>query len=190
MLGLPPLSPLRPSAAALARRQRDHDGMPWSYDAVGATRDGPWPAGFAVDEDGVDLGLGAFPAAADAVRRWAMFDPPWLRLTDRSPPAPGRTVVFASHQLGMWALSACRVVYVIDEADRYGFAYGTLHDHAVSGEERFLVQRDPSGRTTFAVRKFSRIASPTLRWFAPYVRRLQLAFSRDACAAISQAVNR
>lgn len=190
MLGLPPLSLLPPSAPALAAWQRDHDGRPWSYDDVGATRERRAPPGYTFDEEQVDLGAGAFPAAAAAVRRWAMFDPPWLRLTDRSPPSPDRTVVFASRQLGMWALSACRVVYVVDEPDVYGFAYGTLDDHAVSGEEQFLVERGEGDRATFAIRKFSRITSPALRAMAPYVRGLQLAFSRDACAAVAAEVGR
>jgi uncharacterized protein (UPF0548 family) len=33
-------------------------------------------------------------------------------------------------------------VYVIDEQKRFGFAYGTLPEHAGSGEERFLVEMD------------------------------------------------
>jgi uncharacterized protein (UPF0548 family) len=38
----------------------------------------------------------------------------------------------------------CRVVYVVDEPDRRGFAYGTLPGHAESGEERFVVRYDPT----------------------------------------------
>ena len=38
----------------------------------------------------------------------------------------------------------CRVVYVVDEPDRRGFAYGTLPGHAESGEERFVVRYDPA----------------------------------------------
>jgi hypothetical protein len=52
-------------------------------------------------------------------------------------------------------LSACRIVYVIDEKTdnssensyfsgppcyRFGFAYGTLEDHVEKGEERFLIE--------------------------------------------------
>ena len=33
-----------------------------------------------------------------------------------------------------------RVVYVVDEPARRGFAYGTLHGHPESGEEAFLVE--------------------------------------------------
>jgi hypothetical protein len=36
----------------------------------------------------------------------------------------------------------CRVVAVIDEANRYGFAYGTLPVHPETGEEAFMIVRD------------------------------------------------
>ena len=42
--------------------------------------------------------------------------------------------------LGLWVLNACRIVYVIEEDGplrRFAFAYGTLPEHAESGEERF-----------------------------------------------------
>ena len=43
----------------------------------------------------------------------------------------------------------CRVVYVVDEPDRRGFAYGTLPGHAESGEELFLVRYDPATEDVF-----------------------------------------
>jgi uncharacterized protein (UPF0548 family) len=45
----------------------------------------------------------------------------------------------------------CRVVYVVDEPDRRGFAYGTLPGHAESGEELFLVTYDPATEEVRAV---------------------------------------
>ena len=50
----------------------------------------------------------------------------------------------------------CRVVYVVDEPNRRGFAYGTLPGHPESGEELFFVEIDPSGAVWFGVRAFSR----------------------------------
>ena len=47
-----------------------------------------------------------------------------------------------AHRIGLFWLNACRIVYLIDEdgpTKRFGFAYGTLTEHAESGEERFLV---------------------------------------------------
>jgi uncharacterized protein (UPF0548 family) len=46
--------------------------------------------------------------------------------------------------VGLGPLRApCRVVFVIDETDRRGFAYGTLPGHPESGEELFAVRYDP-----------------------------------------------
>jgi uncharacterized protein (UPF0548 family) len=44
----------------------------------------------------------------------------------------------------------CRVVYVVDEPGRRGFAYGTLRGHAESGEELFLVRYDPATDEVYA----------------------------------------
>ena len=56
----------------------------------------------------------------------------------------------------------CEVVYVVDEPDRKGFAYGTLPGHPESGEESFVVSIDEAGTVQFEVTAFSRPA----RWFA------------------------
>ena len=62
--------------------------------------------------------------------------------------------------LRTWA--ACRVVYVVDEPSRKGFAYGTLPGHPECGEESFIVSIDEGGSVRFDVTAFSRNA----RWFA------------------------
>lgn len=59
-----------------------------------------------------------------------------------------------------------RVVYVIDEANRRGFAYGTLPGHPESGEESFVVDRTEDGSVWLEIRAFSRPAS--LKWWLVY----------------------
>lgn len=44
-----------------------------------------------------------------------------------------------------------RIVAVVDELDRCGFAYGTLPGHPVSGEEAFIIHRDTSGTVSVAM---------------------------------------
>jgi uncharacterized protein (UPF0548 family) len=191
VFGLPPLRPITPGESALRAFAHAHAAMALSYEEVGATRTGPMPSGFVVDEDQIAVGSGpeVFARARDAVRSWAMFDLPWLSMPDRTPPEVGNTVVFASWQLGLWAFNACRVVYVVDEPDEAGFAYGTLRDHGLSGEERFLVRRDPhTDAVTFSIVKFSRIVSPVVRLVRPAVRALQKRFSREACQAVRAAM--
>lgn len=79
----------------------------------------------------------------------------------------------------------CRVVYIVDEKDRKGFAYGTLGGHPESGEEAFIVDRTDDGSVWLTIRAFSRpahkgwwLAYPALRlaqWF--YTRRYFKALS-------------
>lgn len=71
-----------------------------------------------------------------------------------------------------------RVVYVIDEPTRKGFAYGTLVGHPVSGEESWIIERDDDGSVWMVIRAFSRPA----RWYwwaiFPALRMSQAVFTR------------
>lgn len=67
----------------------------------------------------------------------------------------------------------CRVVYVVDEPDRKGFAYGTLPGHPVSGEEAFVLERGHDGRITFTVSAFSRPATMFAKLGGPVGRTIQ-----------------
>jgi uncharacterized protein (UPF0548 family) len=70
-----------------------------------------------------------------------------------------------------------RVVYVIDEPDRKGFAYGTLPGHPERGEESFVVERRPDESVWLTIRAFSR---PSNRFFwaaYPALRLLQALFT-------------
>ncbi|MFF1876025.1 DUF1990 family protein, partial [Kitasatospora herbaricolor] len=66
-----------------------------------------------------------------------------------------------------------RVVYVIDEPNRAGFAYGTLHGHPESGEEAFIVEQRDDGSVWFVLRAFSRPANGFYRAVGPILRLVQ-----------------
>ncbi|WP_245875075.1 DUF1990 family protein [Rathayibacter toxicus] len=66
-----------------------------------------------------------------------------------------------------------RVVYVLDEPDRVGFAYGTLEGHPASGEESFVVEKRFDESVWLVIRVFSRPASRLYRWGVPFLRVLQ-----------------
>jgi uncharacterized protein (UPF0548 family) len=72
-------------------------------------------------------------------------------------------------------IAPCRIVYVIDEPDRFGFGYGTLPGHPECGEESFVVERD-GDITVFRIMSFSRPAGTVARLGAPVARRIQLRF--------------
>jgi uncharacterized protein (UPF0548 family) len=80
-----------------------------------------------------------------------------------------------------------RVVYVVDESDRQGFAYGTLPGHPERGEELFLVER-AGGQTWAEIRAFSWPGRWYVRLGGPVVRRIQRRATRRYIDAVRQAV--
>lgn len=66
-----------------------------------------------------------------------------------------------------------RVVYVIDEPERRGAAFGTLPGHPLDGEELFLVERGDDDSVWFTVRIFSRPANGFWRAVSPALRLVQ-----------------
>ena len=92
--------------------------------------------------------------------RWGMQTGSGLRVQASSEVAVVDAVLVV--RLGFLP-APCRVVYVVDEPDIRGFAYGTLPGHPESGEERFVVRRDPTTSAVYAeVSAFSRPA----RWWS------------------------
>ena len=67
----------------------------------------------------------------------------------------------------------CRVVYVVDEPTRQGFAYGTLPGHPERGEEALVIDRNDDGSVSFSVTAFSRHATLLTRLGGPVGRLAQ-----------------
>jgi uncharacterized protein (UPF0548 family) len=90
-------------------------------------------------------------------------------------------------------LNACRIVYVIQDdgpLERFGFAYGTLYDHAESGEERFLLEWDhDSDEVWYDLLAFSRPNQFLARIGYPLARQLQKKFASGSKAAMIKAVS-
>jgi uncharacterized protein (UPF0548 family) len=163
----------------------------FSYPHVGATGDSAQPDGYVVDHNRQLLGCGreTFERAKQSVRRWKMFDVPGLKLIrDDTPIEPGRDVALLAKHLGFYSLSSCRIVYVIDEPERFGFAYGTLSQHAESGEERFTVEyHRQSDEVWYDIYAFSRPGHFLVRLGYPYARYLQKRFAVTSKAAMLRA---
>ena len=89
-------------------------------------------------------------------------------------------------------MNACRIVYVVDDegpVQRFGFAYGTLPEHAESGEERFTVEwHEADDAVWYDIVAFSRPQQLLTRLAYALVRRLQKRFARDSAAAMRRAV--
>lgn len=143
-----------------------------TYPEVGATA-GPLPAGYRHVRESAVIGAGRarFEEAADAVMRWGMLRGAGVRVRATTEVAAvGSEVV-----VGLGPVRApCRVVYVVDEPNRRGFAYGTLPGHAETGEELFAVRFDPATERVYAeVAAFSRHGTWWSRLAGPVTSLLQ-----------------
>jgi uncharacterized protein (UPF0548 family) len=81
-------------------------------------------------------------------------------------------------------VAPCRIVRVIDEFDKFGFAFGSLPGHPERGEEAFVVERRTNG-TFFSIIAFSRSADPLARLAGPIGRAIQLAIIRRCVSALA-----
>ena len=82
-------------------------------------------------------------------------------------------------------LAPCRVLWVIDEPDRAGFAYGTLPGHPESGIEQFTVTRTDTGVVRFHLDAVSKPATWYARLGAPVSRLVQEVVTRRYLRALS-----
>jgi len=138
----------------------DLAGLALTYPEVGATAS-VLPAGYRQVRLARRIGAGRdrFEQAAESVMRYGMLRGAGVRVLATTDTAQVGTNVLG--RLGPF-VAPCRVVYVIEESHRRGFAYGSLPGHAVSGEEMFGVRHDPGDDGVYSeVVVFSR---PAMWW--------------------------
>jgi uncharacterized protein (UPF0548 family) len=179
-----------PSPQQLDALLKQLERTPLSYPEAGATA-GAMPLGYDHDDNRIKLGADeeVFEAAKNAILDWGMFPEGWTQLFPRPVTLyPGAQVVVMFRLMGMWWVNTCRVVYIVNEADVFGFAYGTLPGHVEQGEELFLVERDQNGDIWYRIRAFSRpqhwlalLGYPATRWH-------QRRFVRDSLEAMKERV--
>ena len=183
----------KPKPDTIRRFLDDQGKLDFSYEDIGATASQP-PAGYVVDHTRVKLGAGeeVFAAAKAALESWQQFQIGWLGAWPATTPIrQGEVVAVVARSIGLWWLNACRIVYLIDEEleeKKFGFAYGTLPDHAGAGEERFLIEMDGDGSVWYDILAFSRPNHVLARIGYPYVRRVQKRFGQHSAVAMQQAV--
>ena len=121
---------------------------------------------------------------------WKQFDIGWVETFPRHAPVEVGTVVAVLIQhLGFWSLNGCRVLYTVGGDGRFGFAYGTLTNHAESGEELFDVFLDPeSDEVRYRIRATSKRQAALARIGQPIARALQARFRRDSAAVMKRAI--
>jgi uncharacterized protein (UPF0548 family) len=186
----------RPSPDRIDTFIRDSHALPLSYEPneIALTRTASrWNH----DRIAAPIGNGHsdFDRACGALKAWKQFDLGWLELFPARPPVDVGTVVavLITH-LGFWSLNGCRVVSRNEDhgpSPRFSVSYGTLTNHAESGEERFEVSMDQDSReVTFRIRAVSRPRAALARLGYPVTRRLQARFGADALDAMKRAMAR
>ena len=156
---------------------------PFTYTDIGATS-GRLPDAYHHITESARIGTGRarFDEAAERVMRWGMLRGAGAHVTPSTEVAQAGSVVV----VGLGPVRApCRVVYVIDEDNRRGFAYGTLPGHPESGEELFAVRYDPGDDAVFAeIVAFSRHATWWSKAAGPITSMLQRIMTKRYLSAV------
>ena len=149
---------------------------PLTYREVGASFDDELPSGYHHVRASTVLGQGerTWDRARAGLRQWAAHRGAGITIEPGDAPIQEGTTVAVLMSAGpLRVVASCRIVLVVDEPDRYGFAYGTLPAHPEEGEERFVVTRDPDTTVSFEVVAFSRPHDRLTKLGGPIPRALQ-----------------
>jgi len=183
----------RPTPRVIDRFLRESQDLPLSYGPVGIVRTPT--AARNIDEVIVTIGRGHvdFERARAALLSWKQFDIGWVETFPREASTEAGTVVAVLiRHLGFWSLNGCRVLYNLGDSDEvtpFGYAYGTLTNHAESGEELFEVFIDPQTEVVmYRIRATSRPQAAIARLGQPIVRVLQKRFRAHSVAAMQFAI--
>ncbi|HEX5874077.1 MAG TPA: DUF1990 domain-containing protein [Pyrinomonadaceae bacterium] len=175
-----------PSERDVAKFIESQRNLDFTHREVGATNTTP-PTGFTIDHNRIQVGSGegTFRRAIEVLKNWKQFDLGWVTIVPRGVTLEvGATVAVKARAFGTWTLSASRVVYMIEEPRRFGFAYGTLPDHVECGEERFLIEWLKDDSVWYDILAFSKPRHPLVRMSAPLARILQKRFARESLARV------
>lgn len=148
----------------------------YTYSELGATLTGALPDGYRHLRRSRVVGSGraCFERAADRLMSWGMHRGAGLRVDASAPVAAEGVEVRVGFGLGPFRLPApCRVVAVVDEPRRRGFAYGTLPGHPARGEEFFVVELADDDAVVAHVVAFSRHATVLARLGGPITTLVQ-----------------
>ena len=180
----------RPTDAQLDALIAQKAGLEVSYDFVGSTlHSDQWPGRtqYTKSRD-LDSGVATFAAAIDGLRSWACHGGIGAEVYPADAPIEEGTTLLVILPVGpIRIIVPDRIVAVIDEPDRFGFAYGTLPGHQEVGEESYLVERHGDGRVTATIAVDARAATKAARAIAPVVTVFQRAAVKRYLAALAGA---
>ena len=162
-----------------------------TYPEHGASLDDVLPAGYHHLTAGVVLGSGSeiFARAAEGLRTWQAHRSRGVSVFPVSAPLEVGVTVVVTLGGRVGAIAApCRIIEVVEDTDRYGFAYGTLPGHPEQGEESFVVSTQSDGTVSFDIRAFSRPGDPLTRLAGPLGRCFQSLASKKYLRALRKFV--
>ena len=178
----------RPSAAAIQEFLRESNHLPLSYGPVGILHE---RGRSNVDELTVAIGRGPadFARARAALIAWKQFEIGWVEIFPKpAPTAAGSIVAVLIRHFGFWSLNGCRVVYGVGspgDETRFGYAYGTLTNHAEAGEELFEVFIDSeTDVVSYRIRATSWPRATLAKLGQSIVRALQARFRSHSARAM------
>jgi uncharacterized protein (UPF0548 family) len=143
--GVMALHRVRPTEEVLRRLLESATSASLTYAPSRCSIDGATPPGYKRRRWATRLADGGFEAAVHTLSAWDMHRRAGLIVVADGPVSMGVHIAMAAPLPLGWVDLSCRVVHVIDEPDRFGFAYGTLPGHPEHGEESFIVERSDGG---------------------------------------------
>lgn len=182
---------MRPSPAYLAELADRLRYQEVTYAERGQTKSALLPVGYLHQRVTAVVGRGevAWANAREGLLRWRAHKGAGLTIYPTDALIEPGVVVIATAQFGPVCLVIpCKVIYRTDEAERFGFAYGTLPGHPERGEEAFHVTQDNEGTVRFEVVAFSRPADLVAKIGAPIGRAVQAATTRRYIEGLMRAV--
>jgi len=130
-----------------------------------------------------------FDRARTGLMSWAAHVGNNVRIYPANKPVEIDSTFLAILNLGpIQVIAPCRIVFAVDEAKLFGFAYGTLDGHPECGEERFVVELRNDG-TYFRITSFSRPANVVMRIASPVASPIQRIVNRGYIGALAKYVN-
>jgi uncharacterized protein (UPF0548 family) len=185
---------VRPSDSAGMQRLVDvlRNAQP-TYTDLGATLADGRPEGFRHDRYETRLGRGheTFRRAVEGLKAWETHRLPGVRVFPQGQEIQTGGTVVVTLGTPLLALAApCRIVSVVDEEGRWGFAYGTLPGHPEQGEEAFVVSISPDETVQFEVVAFSHPGDLLVRLSGPIGRAIQKGGTNGYLRALRRFVDR
>lgn len=170
---------------------KDQSTKSFNYQAIlGTKKEGI--VGYDNDHNFIEIGKlqKNWDQAKAALNEWRQFPVPWTKIESSSEKIKeGLTVGVYFKIFGLWWINSARVVYTIDEPNKFGYAYGTLPGHLESGEECFWIERDDNGMISYHIRAFSKPDHFLVRLAYPIARMFQKKFVKESLKAMFDFAN-